>query len=249
MNEDRYSRQRLLKEIGQNGQAKLSEGKAVIIGSGALGTHASSLLVRAGVGRVTILDRDTVDVTNLQRQTLFEEDDVGRPKAKVAEQKLRQVNSEIEIDGIVVDLSIDNVEGLISGFDVVVDATDNLRTRFIVNDACVKLGIPWIYGGAVGTAGMVFVIWPEGPCLRCLFPKLPPREATPTCDEVGIINTLPSVVASVETTEALKILLGKETIPELMIIDVWSGDMQKILMKRNPDCVTCARHEFYRIDG
>ncbi len=238
-----------MREIGRDGQAKLSEGKAVVIGSGALGTHASSLLVRAGVGRVTILDRDTVDVTNLQRQTLFGEDDVGRPKAKVAEEKLRQVNSEIGIDGVVVDLSIDNVEGLISGFDVVVDATDNLRTRFIVNDACVKLRIPWVYGGAVGTAGMAFVIRPEGPCLRCLFPQLPPREATPTCDDVGIINTLPSVVASIETTEALKILLGKETIPELMIVDVWSGDMQKIRMKRNPECVTCARREFYRMDG
>ena len=249
MNEDRYSKQLLLREIGQEGQAKLLKGRLVVVGSGALGTHASSLLVRAGVGRVTVVDRDSVDISNLQTQTLFGEDSVGKPKATVAEEQLRRVNSEIEIEGVVTDLTENNVEELISEADVVVDATDNLKTRFIVNDACVKLGIPWVYGGAVGTAGMVFVIKPEGPCLRCLFPRLPPREATPTCDDVGIINTLPSVVASMEVTEALKILLGSETTPELMIIDVWSCDMQKIRMKRNPDCVTCVRHEFYRVDG
>lgn len=239
----------LLPEIGGDGQKKLSNSKVVVVGCGALGTHASSLLVRAGIGKVTVLDRDTVDITNLQRQTLFGEDAVGEPKAKIAERQLKLVNSQIEIEGLVVDVTSENVEKLVSGSDVVVDGTDNMRTRFIVNDACVKLGIPWIYGGAVGTAGMILSIRPEGPCLRCVFPRLPPREATPTCDEVGIINTLPSVVASIEVTEAIKVLLGEQTIPELMVVDVWSGDLQKVRIKKNSSCMTCVRHEFYRIDG
>lgn len=249
MNQDRYSRQVLLPEIGVDGQKKLSGSRAVVVGCGALGTHASSLLVRAGVGKVTILDKDTVDVTNLQRQTLFGEDAVGEPKAAVAERQLRLVNSQIEIEGLVVDVTSENAERLVSDSDVVVDATDNMRTRFILNDACVKLGIPWIYGGAVGTAGMILSIRPEGPCLRCVFPKLPPREATPTCDEVGIINTLPSVVASIEVTEAIKVLLGERSTPELMVVDVWSGDLQKVRIKKNDDCVTCVRREFYKMDG
>ncbi|UCE92115.1 MAG: HesA/MoeB/ThiF family protein [Methanobacteriota archaeon] len=249
MNQDRYSRQVLLKEIGIDGQRKLSEASAVVMGCGALGTHSSSLLARAGVGEVTILDRDVVDITNLQRQTLFGEDAVGQPKAEVAERQLRQVNSEIAIRGVVVDVTPENVEGLLSGADVVVDATDNMKARFVINDACVKLGVPWVYGGAVGTSGMVLAVHPEGPCLRCVFPTLPPREATPTCDEVGIVNTLPSVVASIEVTEALKVLLGERTTPELMIVDVWSGDLDKIRVAKNKSCVTCARHEFYRFDG
>lgn len=249
MNEDRYSKQVLLREIGEDGQRKLSEGRAVVVGCGALGTHASSLLARAGVGHIVILDRDTVDITNLQRQTLFDEDSVGRQKAEVAERRLRLVNSEIEVRGIMVDLTSENVEESLTGADVVVDATDNMETRFIVNDACVKLGIPWIYGGAVGTAGMVLAIHPEGPCLRCLFPTLPPREATPTCDDIGIVNTLPGVVAALEVTEAMKVLLSEKTTAELMIIDVWSGDLEKVRVTKNDECVTCARHEFYRVDG
>ena len=214
-----------------------------------MGTHASSLLARAGVGDITILDRDVVDLTNLQRQTLFSEEAVGQPKAEVAERQLRLVNSEIVVRGTVVDVAPDNVEDLLANADVVVDATDNMKTRFVVNDACVKLGIPWIYGGAVGTAGMILAVHSEGPCLRCLFPTLPPPEATPTCDDIGIVNTLPSVVASIEVTEAFKVLLGEETTPELMIIDVWSGDLEKVRVTKNSECVTCARHEFYRFDG
>ena len=249
MNQERYSRQELLKEIGAEGQRKLSEGKVSVVGCGALGTHASSLLARAGVGEIVILDRDVVDITNLQRQTLFGEDSIGQPKANVAESILRSVNSEISVQGIVADVNQENVEELLAGSDVVVDATDNMRARFTVNDACVKLGIPWIYGGAVGTAGMVLAVRPEGPCLRCVFPKLPPREATPTCDEVGIINTLPGVVASVEVTEAMKVLLGMRTTEELMIVDVWSEELEKIRVVKNKDCISCVRREFYSPEG
>ena len=249
MNQHRYSRQEILKEIGAEGQSRLSKGRAVVVGCGALGTHASSLLARAGVGEISVVDRDVVDITNLQRQTLFGEDSIGQPKARVAEEMLRLVNSEITIRGIVVDVMPENVEELLAGSDVVVDATDNMKARFTVNDACVKLGIPWIYGGAVGTAGMILAIHPEGPCLRCVFPKLPPRDATPTCDEVGIINTLPSVVASIEVTEAMKVLLGEKTTPELIIVDVWSEDFEKIRVAKNDDCISCVRREFYRLDG
>ena len=248
MNEDRYSRQVLLKEIGPEGQRRIGAGKAVVVGCGALGTHTSSLLVRAGVGRLTVVDHDTVHISNLHRQTLFGENSVGKFKAEVAERLLSEINSETEIVGVVEKLTTENAEGIIEGADVVVDATDNMLARFVLNDACVKLGTAWIYGGAVATSGMVLAINPEGPCLRCLFPKLPPKDSLPTCDTIGIVNALPSVVASFEVIEAIKILMGKEPTPELMVIDVWSEELQKIRVRRNPDCVSCGRREFYRYD-
>ncbi len=248
MNQERYSRQTLLKEIGEGGQTKISAAKAVIVGCGALGTYTASLLTRAGVGRILIADRDNVELSNLQRQILFSEQDVGEPKASTAERLLKQVNSEIEITSTMTDIGVDNVEDLVDGATVVVDATDNMQTRFVVNDACVKLGIPWVYGGAVGTSGMVFSIVPTGPCLRCVFPTLPPAGQLPTCNTVGIVNSLPSVVASLEVTEALKVMLGEKTTPELMIIDVWHGDLQKIRVKRNPDCESCGKRHYYAYD-
>ncbi|UCE80760.1 MAG: HesA/MoeB/ThiF family protein [Methanobacteriota archaeon] len=249
MNEDRYSRQTLLKEIGSEGQKKISKGKAVVVGCGALGTHASSLLVRAGVGETVIVDSDTVDITNLHRQTLFGERAIGKNKAEVAERLLREINSEVEVKGIITRVTTENAEEIIAGSSVVVDATDNMDARFIVNDACVKLRIPWIYGGAVATSGMVFSILPDGPCLRCIFPKLPPKRSLPTCDDVGIVNSLPSIVASLEVTEAFKVLIGEDPTPELMVVDAWSGDVQKIRVTRNPDCVSCGKHDFYNYDG
>jgi molybdopterin/thiamine biosynthesis adenylyltransferase len=249
LSQDRYSRQTLLREIGEEGQRKISAGKAVIIGCGALGTHSASLLARAGVGRILIVDRDRVELSNLQRQTLFSEQDVGEPKAPVAERLLRRVNSGIEIASMTTDLDVDNVEGIVEGATVVVDATDNMETRFIVNDACVKLGVPWVYGGAVGTSGMVFPVVPDGPCLRCIFPTLPPSGQLPTCNTVGIVNTLPSVVASLEVTEALKIVLGMDTTPDLMIVDVWHVDFRKIRVRKNPECRSCAEHRYYDYDG
>ena len=249
MSQDRYSRQTLLREIGEEGQAKLSSSKAVVIGCGALGSHASSLLVRAGVGSVLIVDRDRVELSNLQRQTLFSEASIGEPKAVVAEKLLKTVNSEVEIRSSVVEVNPKNIEKLVDGATVVVDATDNMETRFVVNDACVKLGIPWIYGGAVATAGMVMTVVPDGPCLRCVFPRLPPTGHLPTCNTVGIVNTLPSIVASMEVTEALKVMLGQETTRELIVLDVWSHDIQKVKVKRNPDCESCGAHRYYEYDG
>ena len=244
MKENRYSRQILLPEIGAQGQKALGKGSAVVIGCGALGTHALSYLVRAGVGSVKVVDRDIVEESNLQRQTLFEEEDIGRAKAKVAEQRLKEVNSEVEIKGEVVDLSYANVLSVVKGASVVLDATDNMDTRFLVNDACVKLGIPWIYAGAVGTTGMVLPVVASGPCLRCVFPSPPQPGELPTCDTVGIVNTLPGAVASLEVTEAFKILQRKEPLKELMFIDVWLGDLQRIKVRKNPDCECCGKHNF-----
>lgn len=244
MKEDRYSRQVLLPEIGKEGQKKLSQGKVVVIGCGALGTNALSFLVRAGVGQVVAVDRDIVDLSNLQRQALFEEGDVGRPKAKVAEERLRKVNSEVIIRGIVADLSHANIEGMVRGATVVLDGTDNMETRYLTNDACVKHGIPWVYAGAVGVTGMVMPVVPGGPCLRCVFPNAPQPGQLPTCDTVGIVNTLPSAVASLEVTEAFKIIQGKEPTMDLMVLDVWQGDLQRIRVKRTPDCPTCVSREF-----
>lgn len=244
MKENRYSRQILLPEIGREGQKKLAKARAVVIGCGALGTNALSFLVRAGVGQVLVLDRDIVDLSNLQRQALFEEGDVGRPKAKVAEERLRGVNSDVKVRGVVADLHHANIEGYIRGASVVVDATDNMETRFLVNDACVKHGIPWVYAGAVGVTGMVMPVVPGGPCLRCVFPNLPQSGHLPTCDTVGIVNTLPSAVASLEVTEAFKIMQGKEPGKELLVLDIWQGDLQRIRVKKNPGCDTCGKRDF-----
>lgn len=244
MKENRYSRQLLLPEIGPDGQKRLAKARVVVVGCGALGTHALSLLVRAGVGHVTVIDRDIVDITNLQRQTMFLESDIGRPKAKVAEDHLTKTNSEVTVKGIVADINHTNAEKMLKGATVVVDATDNMDTRFLINDFCVKNGIPWIYGGAVGTSGMVLAIVPGGPCLRCLFMSVPQPGELPTCDTVGIVNTLPSIVASLEVTETFKIIMGKEPTRELIALDVWSADVQKIAVRRNPTCPCCGKREF-----
>jgi adenylyltransferase/sulfurtransferase len=242
--ENRYSRQILLPEIGPEGQKKLDRCRAVVIGCGALGTYALSFLVRAGVGQVTVVDRDIIDLSNLQRQSLFDEKDVGRPKAKVAEERLRNINSEISIHGTLADINHANVVGIVKDATVVLDATDNMDTRFLVNDACVKLGIPWIYAGAVGVTGMVMPVVKEGPCLRCVFPSLPQPGQLPTCDTVGIVNTLPSAVASIQVTEAFKIMQGKEPLRELVVLDVWQGEFQRIKVKKNPDCDCCGKRNF-----
>ncbi len=244
LKENRYSRQILLPEIGPEGQKQLAKARCIVIGCGALGTYSLTFLVRAGVGEVHVVDRDIVEESNLQRQTLFAERDVGRAKAKVAEEHLRKVNSEIKVTGEVTDITYANIQRIVKGATIVLDATDNMDTRFLVNDACVKLAIPWVYAGAVGTTGMVMNIVPGGPCLRCVFPSLPQPGQLPTCDTVGIINTLPSVVASLETTEAFKIMQGKKPVEELMVLDVWQGELQKIRVKKNPDCECCGRKNF-----
>ena len=243
----RYSRQELLAEIGPEGQQTLLTANVLVVGCGALGTHLASLMVRAGVG-VRIVDRDLLEASNLPRQILFDDEDVagGLPKALAAARKLRKIHPHVTVEERVVDLTPRNVEELIDGMDLVLDGTDNLETRYVINDACVKHGLPWVYGGAIGTSGMTMNILPgDGPCLRCVFPEPPPPGTLPTCDTVGVLNTTPAIVAALQATEAFKILLGvPEVTRELLSVELWDRTVRPMTIQRNPDCPTCGQRLF-----
>jgi len=223
---DRYSRQVLFPGIGKEGQRRLDNSCAVIIGCGALGTVIATSLVRAGVGKVRIIDRDFIEYHNLQRQVLFNEDDIrnGLPKAIAAEQHLKKVNSSVEIEGIVADVNYTNIERLISGADLILDGLDNFETRFLINDVSLKHKIPWVYGGAISSSGMTMNIIPgQTPCLRCVHPQVPSGARMLTCETVGVISPAPFIIGSLQSAEAIKILVGaKEINRDLIIIDVWA---------------------------
>lgn len=255
---EKYSRQILFAGIGAAGQERLLGASAVLVGCGALGTVAGNLLVRAGVGRLRIIDRDFVEPSNLQRQTLFDEADAraALPKAVAAERRLRAINSGVEIEGIVSDLTPRNAAELLSGFDVLLDGTDNFETRLLLNDAAISLNIPWIYAAVVGSYGLTMTIRPgETACLACLlehgeeFAAAAGSEAT--CDTVGVLNAAVGTIASIESAEAIKLLAGK---PEalhgrLVACDVWTGQFQSIRVARDATCRACVRHEFRYLAG
>lgn len=241
---DRYSRQILLSHIGEEGQKKLRKSKVAIIGCGALGSSIAEHVTRAGVGDILIVDRDFVELNNLQRQHLFAESDVGTPKAVTAEEKLRAINSEINIKGVVEDVNQTNVEKIISKKDIILDGTDNLHVRYLVNDACVKQGIPWIYGACVSVHGMMMNILPKGPCLRCLLPHIPPPGSIPSCDIVGILNTVPSIIGALEATEALKYVVGEPLNSHLTVVDVWEQDFRKIHVSQRENCLCCINNSY-----
>ncbi len=240
----RYSRQVILDKIGREGQETLLKSKVVIIGCGALGTTIANNLARAGIGTLLIIDRDLVELNNLQRQQLFDEDDVGEPKAATAAHKLKRINSEIEIEYLIKDLNNTNIEGIINDFHLVIDATDNIPTRMLVNDACVKNRIPWIYAGVIQTKGMVMNILPDGPCFRCLLPEIPPAGTMLTCETVGVLNTIPNIIASIESTEAMKILLNKDIERKLIIYDVWEHTFDTVEVKKHEKCECCIKQDF-----
>ncbi len=258
---EKYSRQILFSGIGEAGQEQLLQASAVLVGCGALGTVAANLLVRAGIGRLRIIDRDFVEPSNLQRQTLFEEADArdALPKAVAAERRLRAINSDVKIEGIVADLTPKNAAEFLSDFPIILDGTDNFETRFLVNDAAISLGIPWIYAAAVGSTGVTMTIRPGlSACLACLV-ESGDKTSQPgsafgneaTCDTVGVLGASAGVIASIEATEAIKFLAGK---PEalhgrLVSCDVWSGKFQSIRVARNPVCRACARHDLTFLDG
>lgn len=249
---ERYSRQMLFKPIGKEGQKKLLQSRAVIVGMGALGAVIANHLVRSGVGYVRIIDRDTVELSNLQRQTLYTEDDakLNLPKVIAAEKKLKQINSSVTVEPILSDLNLDNAEDLLGGFDVIVDGTDNFMTRYLVNDVAVKLGIPWVYGGAVSSRGMFAAIIPgKTPCFRCLFPEVPTGQGE-TCDTVGVLSPLTDIIGSFESMEAIKLLVGAKTNPNLEQLDIWyNASMQMdISQGRNPNCPACVKHEYEFLD-
>jgi len=250
MNTDRYTRQTILSEIGDKGQEKLSGANIAIIGLGALGSVSSTMLARAGVGSLRLVDRDIVELNNLQRQILYSEKDVGEAKATVAAEELKEANSEVEIDGLATDLNHQNIAKMLEGIDVVVDGTDNMETRFLLNDHCVKNQIPFIYGGAIATYGMTLTITPQkGPCLRCLFPQMPVPGTLPTCDTFGILNTVPALIGSVQATEAIKLLLGIEPRRTLLVIDPWYNDQREIEVGQRDDCICCVKGEYDFLDA
>lgn len=252
---ERYSRQVLFNGIGEDGQRRLLESSALIVGCGALGSAQAESLARAGVGKLKIADRDFVEASNLQRQTMFTENDAAErmPKAIAARNHIREINSEIEVEAEVADVNHSNIESLIKDCDVVLDGTDNFATRYLINDACVKHNTNWIYGAAVGSYGVTMTILPhQTPCLRCVFEEAPPAASAPTCDTAGVIMPVISVVAAVQVTEALKLLTGQldSLNKSLMQFDVWRNEWRRINPgPPSPDCPTCARGIFETLDA
>jgi len=244
---DRYSRQILFAGIGEKGHEALLQSHAVIVGCGALGSFHAGALARAGVGRLSIIDRDYVEPSNLQRQWLFEEQDAADalPKAVAAERRLKRINSSVQVRALVTDLTAANAADCLGGASVILDGTDNFETRFLVNDFAVRNGIPWIYGAAVGSYGITMPVVPGfTPCLRCVYPN-PPSGAQPTCETAGILGVAVSVIASLQVAAALRILCQADLHARLATVDVWTGALRQIeLPERDPECPACARREF-----
>ncbi len=252
--ENRYSRQVLFPGIGEEGQRKLGLARAVVVGCGATGTCVSALLARAGVGSLRIIDRDYVEPSNLQRQSLFDEADAAEslPKAVAAARKIAAFNSEIKVQGEVADLTPENAAALLVDADVILDATDNFETRYLLNDFAVKHGKPWIYAAAVAAYAVTMNIIPgETACLACIFPA-PPQGIVETCDTAGILNSAVNLVGSIQATEALKFLTGAgdKLRRTLLSFDVWSNDRAEIAADRpRAGCQTCGRREFIHLAG
>ncbi|MDZ4754941.1 MAG: ThiF family adenylyltransferase [Phycisphaerae bacterium] len=252
---DRYRQQMRLAPIGAEGQRRLRDSHALIVGCGALGSVAIEQLARAGVGRLTIVDRDVVDESNLQRQVLYDEDNARRatPKAEAAKARVAKINSSVNVRAWYDDFAPRNAMRYIEGVHVIVDGLDNLETRYLLNDLAVRTGIPYVYGAAVGTEGMCAVIRPGvTPCLRCVFPELPPAGLIATCDTAGVLGSLTALVASLEVTQAIKLLVGAATSvePGLLAIDLWRNTWRRIdTGTRDPACPCCARREFAFLEG
>jgi adenylyltransferase/sulfurtransferase len=229
--------------------------RVLLVGAGALGASHAEMLARAGVGTLRVVDRDFVEFTNLQRQTLYKEQDaIDRlPKAVAAKRRIAEINSEVQVEEHVADVNNSNIESLIDGCDLVIDGTDNFQVRYLVNDACVKLKTPWIYGAAVSSYGTTMTVIPgETPCLRCVFEEMPDAGSAPTCDTAGVIMPIISSIAAVQVAEAIKLLTGNRDAlhRSLIQIDVWQNDWRKIkLAGPNPDCVACGKREFEFLDA
>ena len=254
--DERYSRQIRFAPIGEAGQQQLAAARVMVVGLGALGTVTADQLVRAGAGFVRLIDRDFVELSNLQRQSLFDEDDIrgNLPKAIAAAAKLRRINSSVQIDAQVDDVNPSNIEDLISDVDLVLDAVDNFETRFVINDACAKHHRTWIYAAAVGSYGLVMPVIPETtPCLRCLLGDLPAPGSSPTCETTGVVAPIAHIIASIQVAEALKFLTGNLD-PDgvrLTAYDVWSHRFQRIDVGKDSmaACPVCSGRRFEYLDG
>jgi adenylyltransferase/sulfurtransferase len=246
----RYSRQELFAGIGREGQERLRQARVLVVGCGALGSVLTETMVRAGVGRLTLVDRDFVELSNLQRQSLFEESDAARslPKAVAAEARLRRVNSEVTVRGIVADVDGSNVDGLVRGADLVLDGTDNFETRFLLNDACLRARVPWVYGACVAAHGIVLAVRSGAtPCLRCVLGERPAPGSGETCDTVGVIAPAAQVVAGIQAAEALKLLAGRADalLRGLVTVDLWTGAFDVVdLSGRAPWCAACTEGRY-----
>ena len=244
----RYIRQEIFEPIGPAGQERISGASAAVIGCGALGTNIANNLARSGVGRLRIVDRDVVDLDNLQRQVLFDEGHVRRrlPKAVAAVERLREINSSVGLEAVVAEVSPENIESLVAGSDVVLDGTDNVEARLLLNDACLKRRVPYVFGGAVGATGMTMAVVPERtPCFRCLMVELPAPGTAPTAATAGILHSTTAVVASLQCTMALRLLVGSfEPSDYLLCVDVWEQEFTRMRVPRQADCPACVRREF-----
>ncbi len=253
--QEKYSRQILFEGLALQGQQRLLASSAVIVGCGAIGAASASLLVRAGVGRIRILDRDFVEPSNLQRQTLFDENDArdALPKAVAAERKLKSINSTVSVEGIVADLNPQNASDLLQGFDAILDGADNFETRFLVNDFAVQSNRPWIYAAAVAAYGLTMTVLPgDTACLACLL-GAPDTLAgmEETCDTIGVLGPVVNLIASLQSTEAIKLLSGnREALHRRLIsCNVWTGHFQSVQVPRNPQCRACVQKEFTYLHG
>ena len=251
---ERYSRQILFAGLGEEGQERLLRAHAAIVGCGALGSFQAAALARAGVGRLTIIDRDYVEPSNLQRQWLFEESDAAEalPKAVAAERRLARINSWVQARGVVADLTPANVEELVGEAQVILDGTDNFETRYLIKDFARSRGIPWIYGAAVGSYGLTMPVIPgRTACLRCVYPD-PPAGAQPTCETAGVLNSITAVIAALQTADALKILAGRTDAvrARLTTADVWEGGVRQIEQPSpDPNCPACGARDFVHLEG
>ena len=246
---DRYSRQVLFSGIGREGQDRLARARVVLVGCGADGSAVADRLVRAGVGHLVIIDRDYVELNNLQRQVLYDEEDASRrlPKAVAAERSLRRINSSVAVEGVVTDLNPENAEELLRGADLVMDGTDNFEARYLVNDVCIKYAIPWVYCGVVATYGMTMTIVPhQTPCLRCVFSEAPLPGSTVTCDTAGIVNPIVFVLGGIAAGEGIKLLTGGGDINRgIIYVDLWHNVFD-VLESGQPraDCPACGQGRY-----
>jgi molybdopterin/thiamine biosynthesis adenylyltransferase len=246
---ERYARQIVFPGIGEEGQRKLLASSVAIIGCGGLGSHIANNLARAGIGRIRVVDHDRVELNNLQRQVLFDEQDVAEklPKVAAVARKIQAINSQVQIEPLVMEVSKSNVEGLIGDVDLVLDGCDNFETRYLINDACVKHGIPWIYGGVVASYGMTMNIIPgQTPCLRCIFPQMPPAASAVTCRTAGILVSVVGTIAALQCSEALKLLTGRGELNEGLIhVDVWENTFEIFSATRQEEsCPACGLGQY-----
>ncbi|MFZ0433103.1 MAG: molybdopterin-synthase adenylyltransferase MoeB [Candidatus Acidiferrales bacterium] len=241
----RYSRHLIMPEVGMEGQLNLKQARVLCVGTGGLGAPLGLYLAAAGVGHLGLIDFDVVDTTNLQRQVLFGNGDVGRPKIEVAASRLRDLNPDIQIDTFETHLTSENALDILKDYDIIVDGTDNFPTRYLVNDACVLLGKPNVYGSIFRFEGQITIFgYPDGPCYRCLYPEPPPPGLVPSCAEGGVLGVLPGIVGTIQAAETLKLIIGKgePLVGRLLLFDALAMRFRELKIRRNPECAVCGNH-------